>query len=142
MSNLIQTIKQYEELQYTVERTLTDFCQAVHEISIMFDDEGYNPYQIGYSESYESHHLMTTDSAIIINLVYHDVYDDVLNSTSSIKYPIKWLEAFASEEGLKSVKSEIKENVLEEKDVILEKGYNDLKRRASDFGYELVKREV
>ena len=141
MTGIIETIKQYEELQYTVDRTLTDFCQAVHEVSIMFDDEGYNPYQIGYSESYESHHLMTTDSAIIINLSYNDSYDEILDSGSNIKYPIKWLEAFVSEEGLKSVVSEIKEKVLAEKSSVLEKNHIQLSHQAKELGYELVKVE-
>ncbi|AUR84705.1 hypothetical protein NVP1063O_038 [Vibrio phage 1.063.O._10N.261.45.C7] len=141
MTGIIETIKQYEELSYTVNRTLTDFCQAVHEVSIMFDDEGYNPYQIGYSESYESHHLMTTNTEIIINLSYKDSYDEILDSSSNITYPIKWLEAFVSDEGLKSVVGEIKEKVLGEKAVAVSRTLNQLKVQADASGYKLVKKD-
>ena len=141
MTGIIETIKQYEELKHEVESTLTEFCWAVHEVSIMFDDEGYNPYQLGYSESYESHHFMTTDSSISINLSYTDSYDDILDSSSSIIYPVKWLEAYVSDGSLISVVSEVKDKVLAEKTAVLENSFRQLSIRANESGYKLVKLE-
>ena len=101
-----------------------------------------NPYEISYSEKYNSHWLDTEDKSILVNFSYKDRYDEVCDSSSQIKYPLHWVEAVfeGSMSSIGSIVPEIKDSILEHNNIEITRG----KRQAiyEALRYNLISKEV
>lgn len=114
---LEQQYKIYREELIDVIQTLGEMCSNFPEDNPEYF-EGLdfisNPYELGHNEKYDQHRIDSSSGTITINFSYKDGYDEILDSDSRIKYPLKWLEAVheGTTASLGSIRGEIVEEIL------------------------------
>lgn len=100
-----------------------------------------NPYELGYDEKYDQHWIDISSGTITINFSYEDGYDEICDSNSQIKYPLKWLEAIheGSTSSIGAIHSEIVEDILKYNKVEVNRGKRNAIYEA--LRYNLITKE-
>lgn len=139
---------QYRAYQEEITETLNKLGQMcsnfVEDNPEYFNGMDYvnNPYEISYSEKYNSHWIDIEDKSMLVHFSYKDPYDEICDSSSQIKYPLHWVEAVfeGSVSSIGSILSEIKDSILEYNNVEISRG----KRQAifEALRYNLISKEV
>lgn len=132
MKTFIEVQEEYDKLRHTVEHTLeklghycSDFVNNNIELFEGVGDYIDNPYSLYYEEEYESHFYEGDTDLFYVNFEYKDPYDDILDTTSSMRCPARWVE-----EAFKDTLENIDEELT---NIIIRKHHEDsymVKRKA------------
>ena len=99
MKTFIEVQEEYNKLHHTVEHTLaklghycSDFVNNNTELFEGVGDYIDNPYSLYYEERYVSHSYEESTQTFHVHFEYEDSYDEIMDTTSSMRYPARWVE--------------------------------------------------
>lgn len=140
--------KQYQAYKEELTETLNalgEMCSNfVEDNPEYFEGMEYvsNPYELSYNEKYDTHWVDYENNSIVVNFSHVDSYDEICNSNTQLKYPLRWVEALfnGEESSLGSILHEVKDNILKQNNIEIINGKREAIYEA--LRYNLISKEV